>query len=242
MVTAMDIILILCIFLLAGAVKGLSGLGLPTVAMALLGMRLAPAEAAALLVVPSLLTNVWQAWAGPQAVALVRRFWPLLVGLVAGTGLGGWLAVDGAIARLVLAEVLMLYAMLGLLDFKMRVPVRAEPVAAPLVGLGTGLLAAVTGIFVIPLVPYLQSLSLRRDTLIQTMGLSFVVATLAMAALLAGRGSLAGPQVSLSLLAAVPALMGMVLGGRLRHRISQQVFRRGFFCLLFAVGVHLLLG
>ncbi|MDR6287867.1 putative membrane protein YfcA [Inquilinus ginsengisoli] len=62
-------------FLLAGFVKGVLGLGLPTVAMGLLGLAMAPAQAAALLVVPSLVTNLWQLFAGPRFGGLLRRLW-----------------------------------------------------------------------------------------------------------------------------------------------------------------------
>jgi hypothetical protein len=83
-------------FLLAGFVKGVIGLGLPTVAMGLLAIVMTPAQAASLLVVPSLLTNVWQAM-GPVLVPLVRRLWPMLLGICLGTWLGGGLltADDG---------------------------------------------------------------------------------------------------------------------------------------------------
>ena len=53
-------LLFVAIFLLAGLVKGVIGMGLPTVAMGLLALVLPPAEAAAIVVVPSLVTNVWQ--------------------------------------------------------------------------------------------------------------------------------------------------------------------------------------
>jgi uncharacterized membrane protein YfcA len=83
-------------FTLAGFVKGVIGLGLPTVAIGLLAIVMTPAQAASLLVVPSLLTNVWQAM-GPALVLLVRRLWPMLLGICLGTGLGGGLlaADDG---------------------------------------------------------------------------------------------------------------------------------------------------
>ena len=54
-------------FLLAGLVKGVIGLGLPTIAMGLLAIVLPPAQAAALLVVPSFVTNVWQLAFGPSS-------------------------------------------------------------------------------------------------------------------------------------------------------------------------------
>ena len=66
------------VFFLAGLVKGASGMGLPTVAMGLLGAWLTPLTAAGLLIVPSLLTNVWQMMAGPSLLLLLRRFWLML--------------------------------------------------------------------------------------------------------------------------------------------------------------------
>ena len=65
-------------FLLAGFVKGVIGLGLPTVAIGLLGLMMTPAQAAAILVAPSLVTNVWQAAVGGGLLPLVRRMWPML--------------------------------------------------------------------------------------------------------------------------------------------------------------------
>src|SRR5439155_11491499 len=58
-------VFIAAVFVVAGGVKGMAGLGLPTVAMGLLSLALPPSEAASLLLLPSLVTNVWQALAGP---------------------------------------------------------------------------------------------------------------------------------------------------------------------------------
>jgi hypothetical protein len=57
------------IFVAAGVVKGVLGMGLPTVAIGFLGLVIAPVEAAAMLVLPSLITNVWQLLAGPNFMA-----------------------------------------------------------------------------------------------------------------------------------------------------------------------------
>jgi uncharacterized membrane protein YfcA len=72
-------------FLLAGFVKGVIGLGLPTVSMGLLSLVMAPAKAASLLIVPSFVTNVWQLAAGPNFSRLAYRLWPMLAGVVVGT-------------------------------------------------------------------------------------------------------------------------------------------------------------
>src|SRR3546814_11061857 len=72
------LVLAALMFLLAGFVKGVIGMGLPTVAMGLLSLAMAPAQAAALMVAPSLVTNLWLMFAGPGLMPLLRRFWPMI--------------------------------------------------------------------------------------------------------------------------------------------------------------------
>ena len=83
-------LLVLAAFLLAGTVKGVIGMGLPTVAMGLLGMAMLPTQAAALLLIPSTFTNVWQLAAGGQLRSSLKRLWPMLVMIAVGTGLGSY--------------------------------------------------------------------------------------------------------------------------------------------------------
>ena len=139
-----------------------------------------------------------------------------------------------------LGGALLLYALSGLLLPTLRVGPGAEPWIAPLCGLLTGLVTSATGVFVIPAVPYLQALGLSKDELVQALGLSFTVSTLALAAGLLWRGELGGGELSASLLALAPALLGMWLGQWLRQRISAVLFKRVFFIGLGALGGHLL--
>ncbi|OOV89244.1 hypothetical protein MF4836_33950, partial [Pseudomonas sp. MF4836] len=88
-------LLVVGTFLLAGMIKGVIGLGLPTIAMGLLGMAMAPTQAAALLIIPATLTNLWQLAFGGHLRGLLERLWPLLLMIVLGTGAGTlWLGID----------------------------------------------------------------------------------------------------------------------------------------------------
>jgi uncharacterized membrane protein YfcA len=234
---------VLAVFTLAGLVKGVIGLGLPTVAMGLLGLAMPPAEAAALLVVPSLVTNVWQLLAGPRFGALARRLWPMLLGVCAGTWAGAGVLTGDVAGRATagLGAALVLYALTGLLRVRLRVPARAERWAGPLVGGATGLVTGATGVFVIPAVPYLGALGLERDELVQALGLSFTVSTVALAAGLAAGGALPLHAAGASLAALVPALGGMAIGGWLRGRVQPETFRLLFFVGLLVLGGELLL-
>jgi len=236
-------LLVVGTFLLAGTVKGVIGLGLPTVAMGMLGLAMLPAQAAALLIIPSTVTNLWQLALGGHLGTLLKRLWPMLLLVVLGAGLGTlWLGLDGGpwVVR-ALGAALLVYALSGLFLPTFKVQPRTERWLGPLCGLVTGVITAATGVFVIPAVPYLQALGLSRDQLVQALGLSFSVSTLALAGGLAWRGALGGGEISASLLALVPALLGMWLGQVVRQRISALWFKRGFFSGMALLGAHLLL-
>ncbi|MGH8462762.1 MAG: sulfite exporter TauE/SafE family protein [Pseudomonas sp.] len=223
-------LLVILTFVLAGAVKGVIGLGLPTIAMGLLGLAMSPAQAAALLIVPSTLTNLWQLASGGHLRALLHRLWPMLVAIFFATLLGSaWLGIDsGPWAAHALGGALLVYAIYGLCGPELRLNPAREPRLGPLCGLLTGLVTAATGVFVIPAVPYLQSLRLSRDEMVQALGLSFTVSTLALALGLAGQDALGAQALGASLLVLVPALLGMLGGQWLRQRISAALFKRCF--------------
>lgn len=246
---------IAAVFVLAGLVKGVTGMGLPTVAVALLSLRMAPLEAAALLIVPSALTNVWQLATGPALYPLWRRLRGMLLAVCVGTGIGGWWllapagdsvtqiqasvgAVSGIWTPAVLGVLLAGYGVLGLSGWHGRVPASAQRWAGPLAGAATGLIASVTGVFIMPSAPYLQGLGLEREDLVQALGLSFTVSTLALAAMLAWRGEWHAAAATGSFLALLPAALGIVIGQWLRQRMAAIVFRRCFFVALVALGVH----
>jgi len=229
------------VLLLAGFVKGVIGLGLPAISMGLLGVMMPPLQAAALLVVPNLVTNLWQLAAGGDVRPVLRRLWPMLAGIAVGTGLGVlMLPVEGARwATPALGAMLALYALLGLLHPALRLPERHERWAGPFAGMLTGIATVATGVFVIPTVPYLQALGFSRAALVQALGLSFLTSAIALAPALAGTGAFGVSSGGWSLLALAPALAGMFAGQAMRERITQETFRRSFFSGLLLLGAYL---
>jgi len=230
-------------FLLAGIVKGVTGMGLPTLAMGLLGTMMPPVTAASLLIVPSFVTNVWQLFAGPSFSAILRRLWLMMAGILIGTIAGSRLLAGGNVKWTTagLGAALIVYAAYSLLARQPTVPPRSEGWSSPAVGFLTGLVTGGTGVFVVPAVPYIQALGLSRDDLIQALGLSFTVSTIALALGLASHGAFEAGHLAMSSLAVLPALLGMWLGQILRRKISPATFRRWFLIFLILLGVELLL-
>ena len=238
----LHIFYLLLIFIAAGLVKGVTGMGLPTVAMGLLGLLMPPQAAAALLVLPSLLTNLWQLLAGPALAQIVRRLWLMMTGIIMGTLAGSSLLIslNPRCSALALGTVLIAYAGYALCGPALQVSARVEKWLSPLMGGLTGVITGATGVFVIPAVPWLQTLGFRRDELVQALGLSFTLSTLAMAAGLSLHDGWHDDAWLLSALALLPALLGMWLGQWIRSRLSPRRFRQGFLLFLLALGIELI--
>ena len=235
------LLLIATVFTLAGFVKGVIGLGLPTIAMGLLAVIMPPVEAAALLIVPSLATNVWQMLGGPALGRIAGRLWPVMLGVCGGTlaGAGLMTGANARAATIALGLALVAYAWTGLAAIRMRVAAAREWWLGPIIGAATGMLTAATGVFAIPAVPYLQGIGLDKEDLVQALGLSFTVSTLALGAVLAATASLTSVSMGQTLVALAMAVAGMGIGQAVRLRLDPATFRRWFFGGLLLLGLYI---
>jgi uncharacterized membrane protein YfcA len=235
------VVFVAAIFALAGLIKGVIGLGLPTVSMGLLAIVMPPLQAAAILVLPSFLTNVWQMIDGPSLPAIARRLWPMLLAACFGTwaGIGLMAGPYAKYGSILLGVALVIYALTGFRSRPLAVGAGREIWLGPLTGAVTGLITAATGVFVIPSVPYLQALALGKEELIQALGLTFTVSTIALAVNLAFAGALNFGAAGPTLVALVMAFAGMWAGQFLRSRLSPEIFRRCFFGGLLILGIYL---
>lgn len=235
-------VVVAAVFVIAGTVKGVTGLGLPTVAIAGLSMVLPLAQAAALLVLPSLLTNVWQT----LRCGVLAEVWRRTRGLCLGIALGAWLSPlpglsgAGPWAQVLTGGLLALYGLAGLFGLRLPAPGRHDTWIGPAMGLATGALTVASGVFVMPSVPYLQSLNLNKETLIGALGLTFTVCTLCLWISL-GAGGVRTDALAASAGMLLPALLGLGLGAFARQRLSEAAFKRWFQIAISALGLYMVL-
>jgi len=235
------LVIIVATFILAGFVKGVTGLGLPTVALALLAAFLGLGPAIVLMLVPSLVTNVWQAFAGGAIVEILRRQWPVLITGSFVTVIFSYFStsVDTSYLLMLLGVVMCLYSGISLFTPQIVLSTKTGNRLAPVIGLITGALTGLTGSFVVPAVPYFQALGLSPRLLVQTMGVWFTIATLSLGLGISTTGLLSGDLAQLSVVGLVPALAGMWIGQRVRDRLPAKQFRTVFFSTLFALGFYI---
>lgn len=233
--------IIIATFLLAGLVKGVIGLGFPTVVIGLLTVALDLTTAMALLIVPSMVTNIYQASVGGNGRAIIARIWPFLLAAAAMIFIGAraLLWVDQAILSGLLGILLISYAVSSMAGLSVTVPARHEAWAGVAFGAVNGILTGMTGSFAVPGVMFLQALGLPKDALIQAMGMLFGVSTLALALALGSNAFMTNSSILASTALLGPALIGMALGVALRKRMSEARFRQVFFPAIFLLGLFI---
>ena len=235
------LIMIASAFLLAGFIKGVVGLGLPTVSMGLLAVTMAPSQAIAIVIVPAIVTNIWQTFGGPYLRDIMRRLWPLMVGTVIGIWLNAGLLTGpyAPYGTVVLGTLLVINAILGLNQIGFKVARANEKWVGGIVGLITGVVSAATGVQVIPSVPYMQAIGMEKDELVQALGVFFTVATLALGATLTASGLITAATALPGAVAMVASFGGMFVGQMVRSRMQPEVFRRWFHVSMILLGFYL---
>ena len=259
-----ELIVIAAIYFVAGVVKGGIGLGLPTVSIGLMAAWLPVEQAAGIVIIPVIITNIWQAFFGTALKLVIFRLWSLLIAMVIGSFFAAWLiaGADTAVAAGLLGVMLVTFAVLGLTGARFNVPVDKEKTLSPLIGFVQGLISGATAIFVVPVVPYLQSLDyakgragreyddtdvtrarteiMQKDALIQGLGITVLVASIALAIGLNARGELPLAVALPGGIGTVTALVGMVAGRAIRNRMSLELFRRWVLIGLVGLGLAMI--
>ncbi len=228
-------------FLVAGLVKGVIGLGFPTIILAMLSLQLGVREAMAIMLLPCFLTNVWQAFSGGCLLAILQRIWPLLV----SASIMIWLTtsliatVETRLLSCLLGMVICAYGAIGITSPIISTSRKQERWLTPLVGACNGIITGLTGTFVVPGVLYLQSLKMTKDWLIQAMGILFLTSTTALGAGLFGHNLTSSRFFLVSAVAVIPSFAGMAMGQTLRRSLGEQSFDRIFYISLLLLGLYI---
>ena len=235
------LIIIALTYLLAGIVKGVIGMGLPLVSLTLLTALIGLHPAMALMLVPSFLTNVWQAVVGGHGLEILARVWPFLGLAIATVWIGAMVHHHVPVAWLtvLLGLLLSTYALINLSGWRFRIEPDQERWLGPLTGIVNGITTGMTGTNIVPGVIYLQALGFGKDQLIQALGIKFSVLTVALALAMHNNNLLTTELGVLSTASLLPAVVGMFIGQRYRANISEQRFQRLFFSALLIMGVFI---
>ncbi|MBU1003088.1 MAG: sulfite exporter TauE/SafE family protein [Proteobacteria bacterium] len=241
----MELTLILAVqtaFVIAAFLKGVTGLGFSTLCLGMIASFVDIRLSIPLVILPSLTSNVLVMIDAGHFRSTFRRFMPMFACALPGLLMGLWLLdnLPGERPRFVLGFVLASYGVWGLFQGVYVLPgVWQRRLMGP-VGLVTGVINGLTGSQIMPILPYLLSLGLSKDIVVQAINTSFTISSLVM---LVGLGKLGLLSTNLLLVSAagiLPVALGIRLGGRVRRRVSEARFRVMVLWMLVLLGASLI--
>lgn len=231
----------MAVFVFSGTVKGMVGVGFPVMAMSILTLFIEPVVAVALVSIPILVTNAWQAFQANNYRAIFRRFWPLIVTMMIGTVIGG-AAVTYVNANILLGAVgavAVMFSVVSVMSPNLSIAPARERQIGVWTGMGTGIIGGLTTVHGPPVIMYLLALDLKKDAFVGAVGLVWFCASIPMVGAYLYQGVLGPFELKWSMIAVVPSLIGLYVGEKLRARINQNLFKKTLVLFLFVVGLNL---
>jgi uncharacterized membrane protein YfcA len=229
-------------FLAGGAIKGLTGIGLPTAAIALMTLFLDPRTAIALILFPMLGSNMWQLFRGGQILRSARRYGLFAAVLFAGVGVTAF-GTENASDRVLLLALGTVILIFVAVSWKGLVPPlhdKHDKAAQIGFGLFAGVIGGMTAAWAPPMAMYLAARRVDKDEFIRATGFLITVGTLPLVFAYAQLGFLTGPLAGMSAAMLIPTLMGFSLGEVLRARLSVAAFRNAILITFVVLGLNLI--
>ncbi len=228
-------------FLLAGMIKGILGMGLPAILMAMLTFAMSPIAAISLIVLTMIAANAVQFYRGPAPIMAVRRYWVFGLSIVLSIAVTAYhiKAIPESLLLTAVGIAMVMFAIPSLIGW--RYQVGENRLWQVVVGVVAGVLGGTSGVWAPPIVMYLMARNLEKDDFIGVTGFLFFAGSLTLAITL-GAVDLLTAQILLPSMAGMAiALCGFWIGERVRSRINRALFRKMLLWAFLVLGLRLLI-
>jgi uncharacterized protein len=228
--------------LVAGFVKGASGMGFPLIATPTVALLLDIRIAITILIIPNIVMDVAQVFRGGFPYAVFRRFSWFFVMTVIGVFLGTKVLATLPlwVLNFCLGVMVLVFVVSNWLRFEFTISPQLERRLAIPAGFISGFLNGMTNAAGPALAIYLYSLRLPKMEFIKSIATIFIVTKLSQLVAVSTWNLFNWSTLSLSLQVTLFVLLGFYGGLKTQDRINQRTFNRGLLILLFVIGVILL--
>lgn len=229
-------------FLIAGTVKGIAGIGLPTAAIALMTLFTDPRTAIALVLFPMIGSNAWQLWREGEIIRTAKRYWLFSLVLFAGVTITAFSTRDAGDRFLLVAlgVVILIFVAVSWKKLVPPVPDRYDTAAQVGFGVFSGFIGGMTAAWGPPMAMYLSARGVQKDEFVRATGFMIFVGSLPLCYAYARLGFLTGPLSGVSIAMLIPAIGGFSLGEILRRRLSVEGFRNAILIVFVFLGLNLI--
>ncbi|MQA66234.1 MAG: TSUP family transporter [Alphaproteobacteria bacterium] len=227
---------------IAGACKGILGLGLPLIGVPVLATFLPTRDVVAILWLPMMWANAFQAFQGGGGGVAFRRFWPVMAMMAVGAWVGTILLVslDDHLLLGIVGGIVVVFSALSLAHPRFALAARLERPVGLGIGIAVGVLLGVS-LHMGPLLAiYFVAIGLPKEDFIRAIGATFFAGVVLIGIFYLAYGVFEPHHVVLTIGATVPVAIGGWVGQRLRTRVNEARFRKALFVLLILIGANLI--
>jgi|TARA_B110000438_G_scaffold102492_1_gene101410 uncharacterized membrane protein YfcA len=235
------IIIITSVFF-GGIIKGTVGIGMSMFSVPIIAFFIPPTTSIMLLCCPVLITNVLQM----QFLKGIGsyRFLPMFIFLVLGLIVGGKLILEidySSISQIMASLIIMSVTInfFGLNFIKIK-PIFEKKITIVL-GFFSGIIGGLSSMYAPLIIAYLVSVDLEKEFFIRTVATMYFIGSIILYPFFIYNGLGTMVDLLISSLLMIPALIGQYLGTKVRYKISNEIFRKITFLILFFIGISLLL-
>lgn len=228
---------------LGGIVKGTLGVGLPMFVIPILAHRMPAVQAIAILIMPVLVSNLWQALQSGFSKDGLKRFLPLLVTFVITTLITVRITVSlpDQTMRVIVACVVLLAVITLSLPLTAAIKPKHETIWSAVVGFLSGIMGGVSTLSGPLIISYLMALRLPREVFVGTVSVIYLAGAVSIYGSMTLLGAIAMKDFWLSCWTLLPMSIGLVVGQRIRGKLSESVFKKVMLGFLSVVAISLLL-
>jgi uncharacterized membrane protein YfcA len=227
-----------------GFAKGVVGFALPLIALSVMGSFLPYPTAVALLIMPTLVSNVFQALRNGigEAWGSLIKFRRLNLILVVMIALSAQLVVvlpDRALFGL-LGITITAFGASQLRGWRPGFPSRRKHLVETCTAVVAGFFGGLSGVWGPPIVLYLLAARVPKVEMVRVQSLSFLFGSLVLDAAHLRSGVLDAVTLPVSAWLVLPTMVAMLIGYRVQDRLDQELFRRLTLVVLVLTGLNLL--
>ncbi len=229
-------------FFAAGLVKGILGMGMPTMAIGFMTLALDPRLAISLIVLPMVAMNAWQVWRSGKTFRSIRRYAPFGAALIFGVAVLVFSSATAPASVLygAMGCAILLFVFTSSGHTNLRISDRFDRPAQITFGTIAGAIGGLTSLWAPPMAIYLAARETPKDEFVRATGLLIFLGSLPLAFGYARLGFLTQEITLTSLLLLIPSLLGFSVGEAIRGRIGEITFKRVLLIAFFLMGLNLI--
>jgi uncharacterized membrane protein YfcA len=231
------------VYVLCGVIKGSIGFGMPTVSISLLSFILDVKIIIALILIPTLVVNIYQLSRGGNFKKIISETKYFLIFSTLFIFPGAYLLtiINSNIIILFIAIILLINSALFLFKINFKLPFYNKPITQIFVGTVNGVVIGMTSIYTMPLIFLLQSLNYNKNTTIQFLGIAFFLYPLGQIISFSNFDLISSEIFLNSLIILIPIFFGLFIGQKIRYQISETLFQKFFYIMLLFMSTIILL-